>query len=321
MNNTKLATMLGFPDHDQAIKVHKKVLWDQLGKISLQEAISLWLGTLKGCTQENYSYGMNRLIDLGLINPQMSLQAFSLTNKNVVVDKIKLVAEWVEGTRQARAACFISFTGFLDRRTGGIIKKAIPSREGINRTFFKVRDEVTTNAMNQREWTAFLSELGKINHRDCLMAKTILQGAKRKSEVFGLVFEQINWRTKEITFEQKKTGGRQQVTVITYPDVFIGELLEYLDNRVKGLVFVTKTGTKVHPTQIHRTFYQAGKRARIPFRITPHVLRATTITYLKQQGFSDTDIMKVSGHQDSAMIRMYDKSDKAQNASKKVNLF
>ncbi len=101
----------------------------------------------------------------------------------------------------------------------------------------------------------------------------------------------------------------------------MGQLLAYTEDRIKGFVFVTKSGVRIQPTQIQRTFSQAGKKADIPFRITPHVLRATAITYLKQQGFSDSDIMKVSGHQDSAMIRMYDKSEKAQNASKKVSLF
>lgn len=321
MTNTKLTPFLDSPDHDKAIKDQKQTLWDQLGKISLQEAISLWLGTLKGKTQENYSYGMSRLIELGLINPQMNLQAFSLMNKNVVVDKIKQVAEWMEGTRQARAACYISFTGFLDRRTEGVIKKAVASREGVHRTFFKVHDEVVTEAMNQCQWMAFLTELDKINHRDCLIAKTILQGAKRKSEDLELKLNQINWKTREISFKQKKTGGREQITIITYPDEFIGQLLAYTEDRVKGFVFVTKSGTKIQPTQIQRTFAQAGKKADIPFKVTPHVLRATAITYLKQQGFSDTDIMKVSGHADSVMIRMYDKSEKAQNASKKVSLF
>jgi integrase/recombinase XerD len=105
------------------------------------------------------------------------------------------------------------------------------------------------------------------------------------------------------------------------PDEFIGQLLEYTDDRDKGFVFVSKNGTRIQPTQIQRTFSQAGKKANIPFKVTPHVLWATTITYLKQQGFSDSDIMKVSGHRDSEMIRMYDKSEKAENASKKVNLF
>ncbi len=177
---------ISFPTHKEALKSKKSTLWNQLEKISVQEAISLWLGTLNGLTQDSYAKWMNRLIEMDLVSPEMNLQTFSLVNQNVVVDKIKLVAEWTETTKQSRAACFISFTGFLDQRTEGVIKKAVPSREGVNRTFFKVRDEVTTKALNQSQWLSFLSALDNINHRDCLIAKTILQGAKRKSEVLEL---------------------------------------------------------------------------------------------------------------------------------------
>jgi integrase len=62
------------------------------------------------------------------------------------------------------------------------------------------------------------------------------------------------------------------------------------------------------------------QNAGIPFKITPHVLRASTVTYLKQQGFQDSDIMRVTGHASSEMVYAFDKSTRADNASKKVNL-
>lgn len=68
------------------------------------------------------------------------------------------------------------------------------------------------------------------------------------------------------------------------------------------------------------TFEKAGLKAGIPFKVTPHVLRASTVTYLKGQGFTDSDIMKVTGHASAEMIHAYDKSERAQNASKKINL-
>ena len=47
---------------------------------------------------------------------------------------------------------------------------------------------------------------------------------------------------------------------------------------------------------------------------------ASAVTYLKQQGFSDTDVMKIKGHARGEMIRAYDKSETADNPTKKVNL-
>jgi integrase/recombinase XerD len=72
--------------------------------------------------------------------------------------------------------------------------------------------------------------------------------------------------------------------------------------------------------QLASTFEKAGKLAKIPFKVTPHVLRASTVTHLKQQGFSDSDIQKITGHASSEMVNAYDKSSRADNASKKVSL-
>ncbi len=41
---------------------------------------------------------------------------------------------------------------------------------------------------------------------------------------------------------------------------------------------------------------------------------------LKQQGFHDSDIMRVTNHATLEMVFAYDKSVRSDNASKKVNL-
>ena len=72
--------------------------------------------------------------------------------------------------------------------------------------------------------------------------------------------------------------------------------------------------------QLALTFAKAGRMAEIPFKVSQHVLRVSTVTYLKQQGFSDSDIMRVTEHASSEMVYAYDKSSLANNASKKVSL-
>lgn len=224
-----------------------------------------------------------------------------------------------ESSKQARAACYISFTRFLSRRTQGVITKAIPSREGTVKTFYRVREKVATQAMTRSQWSAFLHELNKLNQRDCLIAKIMLQGGKRMSEVLSLCTEQIDHATNEITFIQSKTKGYEKETVITYPHSVFDELKNYIGER-GGIVFITKYGKSVMPNQLAVTFEKAGESARIPFKVTPHVLRASAVTYLKREGFSDSDIMKVTGHASSEMVHAYDKSERAQNASKKISL-
>jgi len=304
---------------NEAQSIKKEAIWQNLASITVEQALQEWFKTLGILTAKNYTSGMSMLSHSYLINTKATLQAFALVTHDAVIDRIKNLPELSESSKQARAACYISFTRFLGRRTQGIISKAIPSREGSEKTFYRVREKVSTEAMTRAQWGTFLHELNKLNRRDCLIAKIILQGGKRMNEVLSLRTEQINYAVNEITFHQSKTKGYEKETVITYPSSVIDELKAYLDNR-QGIVFVTKYGQKVMPNQLAITFEKTGIRAGIPFKVTPHVLRASAVTYLKGAGFADSDIMKVTGHASAEMIHAYDKSERAQNASKKISL-
>lgn len=307
--------------YSQVKSLREEAIWRNLDSVTVGQALQAWFKSMSRLTAINYQSGMNKLTEIRFLNPQISLQQFSQVNHNAVIDSIKKdkTIDWSECSRQARAAAYISFTSYLCRQTDGIIKKALPNREEANKTFKRVHKHVVTDAMTQAQWISFLSELGNINKRDCLLAKLALQGGKRIGEVLGLITDKIDWNLNQITFKQLKTRGAIEETVITYPHSIMGELREYIGNR-QGLVFVTRTGKQIPLCQLAKTFSKAGLKANIPFKVTPHVLRASTVTYLKQQGFSDSDIQKVTGHASSAMVNAYDKSSRADNASKKVSL-
>lgn len=308
--------------HKQAQEMKSEYLWELLGRKSVNDVMQDWLTTFSNpSTKKSYASGMSELAKLGIFNPDVSLKLFSLQNHSATVDAIKQVSNgWSEASKQQRAAAFISFTGFLNRQTEGIIKKALPAKDGEKRTFFRIRQHVKTHAFGDREeWTRFLSELEKINRRDYLIAKILLQGGKRLSEALSLTTDQIDYENGTITFRQKKTKGTEIYTVISYRHEILNELKKYIGSR-EGVVFVTTSGRSIRQNQIQRNFKKAGERCCFSFKVTPHVLRATAVTFLKQQGFSDSDIMKVTGHADSKMIRMYDKSSLSDNASKKINL-
>ncbi len=303
----------------QAQSMKEVVIWGNMETLSVGCLLNDWVQTLSYRTRINYQSGIRMLAVAGFINPMISLQAFSLINHDVIIDRIKQVSDWKETSRQARAALYISFTRFLSRRFPGIFKKAMPSREGTNKTFFRVHEKVVTEAMNQAQWTAFFAALELINARDCLIAKITLQGGKRIREVLSLTIDQIDWDKREITFTQSKTKGVRKETVITYPESIMSKLREYIGSR-QGFVFVSRNDTPVILNQVAITFAKAGEKAGVPFKVTPHVLRASAVTYLKQQGFADSDIQKVTGHASSEMVNAYDKSSRADNASKKVSL-
>ncbi len=300
--------------YEQARYAKSETIWKQLGETSVESALNYWLGTLGHLTRINYRAGIKRLTELNLVDSGLTLQQFSLLNHESVVDEIKMVEQWSEATRQARAAAYISFTGFLQRRTQGVINKAVTSKEGTNKTFFKIRDKVKTNALSRDQTRQFIMEIERINPRDALIAKLLLQGGKRKEEVLSLQVEDVDFSENRISFKQTKTRGMEKVTVINYPDHIMGELRRYVEDR-NGFVFVTRNSRKIAAFQIDRNFLKAGRQAGIPFRVTPHVLRVTLVTRLKELKIQDTDIMKITGHASPAQLSSYDKSDLADNAT------
>ena len=309
----------GLQTYEQAVSAKTNLIWKKLEETSVEQAIDHWLSTLGQKTQINYRSGIKKLIEFGWLNPLLTLQAFALINHEGIIDQIKLCPSWAETTRQARAACYISFTGFLSRRLQGVIRKAVPSKEGHSKTFFTLYEKVKTKAMTQAQWLLFFKELEKINPRDCLIGKIILQGGKRVNEVLSLQTHQIDWEKCEITFMQSKTRNVKKETVITYSESIMKALRLHIGDR-EGYVFITRSKRPVMLNQLAVTFAKAGRAAGISFKISPHVLRASAVTYLKQQGFPDSDIMRVTGHSTSEMVHAYDKSSRAENASKKVNL-
>lgn len=308
------------PTYEQVLSLRQNIQWKALESHIVEDAIAAWLETLSSITAKNYRSGMAELSKRGLLCLKMTLQAFSMANHEAIVDRIKTEPkDWAEATRQARAAAYISFTAFLDRRLHGMTRKAKPNREESNRTFYKIREKVQTQAMSYSQWQVWLRELEKINRRDYLMAKVALQGAKRIAEVLALTTEQIDWELCQIAFKQSKTKGTAKQTVITYPKGVVEEIRRLVDDR-KGLVFTTSRGKSVSLGQVAKTFAKAGALAGIAFKVTPHVLRASAITFFKQSGLCDSDIMKVSGHLSCEMVNAYDKSGLAENASRRISL-
>ena len=305
--------------YEQATSLKNNLSWSRLDQIFVGDAIETWLSTCKHLTSLGYRSKMNSMIKLGYIHPEMTLQGFALINHEAIIDRLKHdPLPWAEMNRQASAAAYISFTGFLNRRFGRLIPKAVPCTEGNDRTFYKVRDKVKTMAMDHNQLKQFLIELEKGDRRCFIMAKVIIQGAKRISEVRSLKVESVRFDTCQISFKQLKTEGRFKETIITYPQSVMNEVRSICPQ--SGYVFCTKTGKPLEHMFIRDKFMRAGELADIPFRVTPHVLRATAITEYKRMGCALDEIMKISGHACPQMVNAYDKTDIAENPSRRFNL-
>ena len=308
----------------QAVANRDEAIWKELSKISLAMAAQYFLATLSGNTQRAYRaafHSIFRLLeDESLFDPNSNLQTFALSNLEHLLDEIRSKIPGSDSTKQARAAAFIALTRFLQRNTGGLIRKVVPRKEKSNPTFRPVRETALTKALTRVQWMRFLMFLQRNSCRDYLLAKTILQGAKRIGEVLCAQINQIDWAQNQITFKQFKSKTIEKFTVITYPPDFMEELRDYLGGRTEGPIFISRNGKPLSQPHLYRSFSIAGRQAGIPFTVHPHVLRASAITYLTAQGFNADQILRVSGHADTKLVRYYDKTPIEQNPSKEISL-
>lgn len=315
LENAELLTLETF-SYRQSVELQKEVIWRALVDTTLRHAIETWLETLTGLTKKNYRCGLERLAALGLLDPSMSLQVFSNLNPNTIIDQIKKAPGMSESTKQARAACFISLTRFISRRTDGIVRAATPCKEGslgTTKTFGSTRSVVKSEALEPMEWIRLIDAIG--NKRDGLIVKLMLQGAKRISEVLALTIDKVDFDKHQAQFRQLKTRGEERWLVVNMPEHLTAEIKSLIGERQSGLVFLTDNEKPIQHTQVYRAMKKAAKNAGIKKNVHPHVMRASAITHHRGHGVSDAEIVRLTG-QSLQMMNRYDKAGLAKNASR-----
>ncbi len=303
----------------EIVAAKEQFLWERASSISLFDAIQEFLDTLTHHTKRAYSTAFNQFFEGEILNTDWSLQQFALLNLETILDSIKTTTMGSEATKQSRSATFVAFTAFMQRRSNNLIKKAVACKENGKQTFKKIRNKAVTTAFSEKDLKLFLGELRKMSVRDYLFAKCILQGAKRINEVSAATANQIDWVQNQITFKQSKSDVESH-TVITFPQSYMNELKQYLQGRATGYIFQSRNGTRLQQSHAYRSFVGASVNAGLSNRVTPHTLRASSITLFAQKGYSADEIAKVSGHVELKMISYYNKSDMADNPTKQMSL-
>lgn len=326
------------PSYSKMVELKQEAIWEGLARAKVRDTMDQWLETIQNArTKKSYKLAMQELVVRAFLDSEWTLQQFSLISPDMIIDNIKTkpvfirdregnetAKQWSMRTREARIACFLAFTRYLSRKTEGMIRRGVPSRDGIEKTFSPKPRKVKSDAMSRSQIVMFFEELDKLNERDAMIARLCLHGGKRINEVLSLKVDQIDYEKKQIVFHQSKSKFSDDFTVISFerPSAksLLDELRRYIAER-RGFVFITVKGKVLRQNQVDRNFMKAGKRAGIPFRVSPHNLRATAVTLWKEDGFNDSLIMKATGHSSSEMVHRYDKTDLADNVTRKSCLF
>lgn len=292
-------------------------------------------------TAKSYGFSMRRLAQIGIMplylpsGAKTTLEDFREILHEQVVDTIKRHLTWSEATKQARAACYISFTKWLGRLTEGWIREAKPQVSGVGRTFYKTRDKVSTQALSIQDCYRLLDAISKINTRDGLIAKAAFGGGSRISEILNAKLSSIDFSKNSITYQISKNRGTLKEVSISYRAEFMLELQDYIKStdqkrQNSSHIFMTREGKPVVRQRMNDTFKQAAKnlgwlkhceetKKWIGRKPSPHTLRASWITYARAQGFSADDIGEVTG-QATTTVRSYDKRSIEDNLTKQLRL-
>lgn len=289
---------------------------------SLDAALKLWLSMLSPATSYCYRLRVKKMKEMGFITSP-TVDHFNTIPHEIIIDAMKKIPHLKESTRQTYAACYISFTRYLARATQGVVRRAYPLiGSGSMSTFYNIYEKCESRALTLGEWHRFIDELEKKSKRDALIAKCMLHGAKRISEVLGVRRYDIDWQDNTITFRQSKTGGQVKRIPITFPDSFMRDLLGYVENTQalgSDYLFVTRNGKPLLRCFINDSFKRVAKKVGIS-HVHPHMLRATWVTMAKENNITVDEIMKVTGHTSIKTVEAYDKRSIKENVSKRFVL-
>lgn len=273
---------------------------ENLEFMPLKAAIQNWLIDLGDATRLKYAKYMTDMLTRGIIHEffadgkEFTVGGFRHVRHASVIDYIKNVSDWSERSRQGRVACYISFTSYLHRISFGWFIRAKPVEKGLNKTFTRLSSKTMAQAISLENWHHFLDVLNDSNQRDSLIARCMLYGGHRVSEILNIKIDQIDFEKNIIRFARGK--NKKLELPVVYSSSFMEELKAYMqateDQRGSSqFVFVTRKGKQLTRSRLNYSFAHASTQVKIE-KVTPEILRATWLRF-SEEDIADEKILKI----------------------------
>lgn len=300
--------------------VERKVENYVLKDLCSEELAYIFVSRIKNKeTQKRYSSCLKKIFISKVLNSRIKFREIYNINVNQCLDDIFVKVPGSRSTQQTCAAAFISFFKFLNRVSKGKISVPVTQKFGVFKTFIKIRKKTIFPSLNREEVKRVIHFSYKKSIRLGIFVEMSLQSTKRIGEVLDSRIEDINWSSSYITFKVSKVEGEKE-SIISFPNHFFEKLRDFIKERTFGFIFQTKNGKKVQKDYIWRQLVSIARLAHIEKKLTPHTLRATSITFYRSFGFSLDEIIDITGHSSIEMVRYYDKTDLINNPSNKISL-
>ena len=278
-----------------------------LSGVDVETALEPFLGSLKQNTEKTYRVGFTYLFKNKILDPKQKLDDFAILNYNDVLHAIQNEHTGSKASRMNRAAAFISFTKFLNKKTNGLVAVCTPHTTGVDKTFFKVREKATSKPLSRPDCVRLLDSMKVVHYTTYIIAKIALNSGRRILEVLNLKWRDINFNQNTISFRVLKTRTEKIVRVKYGQDVFddLSLLKRSLKNTLQDcFVFSRPNGTRISYPAVWSRFKKVSQM--MGQTITPHNLRATYISLASSEGFRHSEIAAITGHSSVAMVNYYD---------------
>ena len=141
---------------------------------------------------------------------------------------------------------------------------------------------------------------GKLVFR--LIVKLFLYTGLRNSELRGLKVEDIDLSRNQIIVNNGKGAKDRRIPIFRELRETLMMYLSTIPNNI--YLFQNKFGGQYSDTYIRRVFRDYCKKSGIR-KIHPHLLRHYFITYLTKKGWTDEQIMLISGHDSKDSLKIY----------------
>ena len=162
-------------------------------------------------------------------------------------------------------------------------------------------DNKVTNSLSRDDMESLICTLNKWkNERAVLIVKFALYSGKRRGEILGLRWADVDLENNRLTLQKTKSGKIQTLPLNNKCTDLLNRALEI---QISDYVFPTNTGKYYHG--FSNTWVKIRKRAGLPdFRF--HDLRHTYASYLASSGKVDIYTLKeLLGHSTIEMTQRY----------------
>lgn len=147
--------------------------------------------------------------------------------------------------------------------------------------------------------------LGAVTHeKSKLMIKLLYASGLRISECLNLKVRDLELSQK-IAWVRGGKGGKDRMVILS--EGLVTEIASYLKKVgiEQGVIITGRNGTRMTPRNAHKIVAEAAKRAGITKAVSPHKLRHSFATHLREAGTDLRVIQELLGHASIQTTEIY----------------